>query len=138
MEDLLDLINPENTEVRIRECPDSGVFVAGLEWVAVDGPLECLRVVGHAEKNRVIAFTNLNAHSSRSHSIMMVRVERRNRSLTSSSNSTNDKSCGASRNIPQRLQLSQSQSNTSVASKQQRPLRSMGVSQEYYEDFHQQ
>jgi len=100
MEDLLDLINPENTEVRIRECPDSGVFVSGLDWVCVDGPLECLRVLGHAEKNRVIAFTNLNAHSSRSHSIMMVRVERRNRSLSSSSNSTNDKSCGVGGRAP--------------------------------------
>lgn len=93
----MDLINPENTEVRIRECPDSGVFVSGLEWVGVDGPLECLRVLGHAEKNRVIAFTNLNAHSSRSHSILMVRVERRGRSLTCSSNTTaaNEKSRGA-------------------------------------------
>lgn len=97
MEMLLDLINPENNEVKIRESPDSGVFVSGLEWVGVDGPLECLRVLSYAEKNRIVAFTNLNAHSSRSHSILMVRVERKPKSLVSSSNS-NEKSCSNSRN----------------------------------------
>ena len=96
MEMLLDLINPENNEVKIRECPESGVFVSGLEWVGVDGPLECLRVLSYAEKNRIVAFTTLNAHSSRSHSILMVRVEGKARSLVSSRGS-NEKSSSVNR-----------------------------------------
>ena len=31
----MDLIRPDNGEVRIRESPDAGVFVSGLEWVKV-------------------------------------------------------------------------------------------------------
>ena len=81
---LLDLINPENADIRIRECPENGVFISGLDWVNVDGPLECLRVIGFAEKNRISAFTSLNAHSSRSHSMLMVRVEKRLKSLSTS------------------------------------------------------
>lgn len=30
-----------------------------------------------AEKNRVVAFTSLNAHSSRSHSMLIIKVEKR-------------------------------------------------------------
>jgi len=54
---LQDLIRPDNNEIKIREDPESGVFLSGLEWVSVDGPLECLKVLSYAEKNRIIAFT---------------------------------------------------------------------------------
>ena len=72
----MDLIRPDNGEVRIRECPDAGVFVSGLEWVRVQEPSECLRLLAHAEKNRVVGLTNLNVNSSRSHTMLMVRIEK--------------------------------------------------------------
>ncbi|CAD8097336.1 unnamed protein product [Paramecium sonneborni] len=77
MEMLLDLIRPDNQEVKIRECPDNGVFVSGLEWMEVESPQECLSIMNFAEKNKVVAFTNLNAHSSRSHSMLVIKVEKR-------------------------------------------------------------
>lgn len=73
----MDLIKPENNEIKIREDPDQGVFISGLEWISVEGPLECLKVLSYAEKNRIMGFTNLNAHSSRSHSMLMVKIEKR-------------------------------------------------------------
>lgn len=30
-----------------------------------------------AEKNKVVAFTNLNAHSSRSHSMLVIKIEKK-------------------------------------------------------------
>ncbi|CAD8173626.1 unnamed protein product [Paramecium octaurelia] len=77
MEMLLDLIRPDNQDVKIRECPDNGVFVSGLEWMEVESPQECLSIMNFAEKNKVVAFTNLNAHSSRSHSMLVIKVEKR-------------------------------------------------------------
>ena len=60
MEILQDLIKPENTEIRIRECPDSGVFVTGLEWVRVENTNDCLKIIKTAEKNKSVGFTSLN------------------------------------------------------------------------------
>jgi hypothetical protein len=82
----------------------------------VDGPLECLRVLNYAEKNRAVAFTNINAHSSRSHSMLMVRIEKQLKSMCSSSHSTNDKSSGGSRanNILNKIQLNSSHSNVTL------------------------
>ncbi len=81
----MDLIRPDNGEVRIRECPDAGVFVSGLEWVKVTEASECLRLLAHAEKNRVVAFTNLNVNSSRSHSMLMVRIDKSEKPNTTTS-----------------------------------------------------
>ena len=61
MSQLQDLIRPDNSEIKIREDPESGVFISGLEWVGVEGPLECLKVLSFAEKNRIIAFTKLSS-----------------------------------------------------------------------------
>lgn len=53
----MDLIRPDNQDIKIRECPDSGVFVAGIEWVDVENTQECLSLLNFAEKNRMVAFT---------------------------------------------------------------------------------
>ncbi|CAK90171.1 unnamed protein product (macronuclear) [Paramecium tetraurelia] len=97
MEMLLDLIRPDNQDVKIRECPDNGVFVSGLEWMEVESPQECLSIMNFAEKNKVVAFTNLNAHSSRSHSMLVIKVDKRqskqhSRSMTISKKPKTDES----------------------------------------------
>ncbi|KAM3135862.1 hypothetical protein pb186bvf_011991 [Paramecium bursaria] len=84
MEMILDLVRPDNQDIKIRECPDQGVFLSGLEWVDVENTQECLQLLAFAEKNRVVAFTNLNAHSSRSHTMLMVRVERKQNKILKS------------------------------------------------------
>jgi len=74
MEMLQDLIEPSNLEIRIRENTENGVFITGLAWVPVRNPNECLQIVANAKKNRAVAFTNLNPHSSRSDTILMVKL----------------------------------------------------------------
>jgi len=77
MEMLQDLIEPSNLEIKIRESPESGVFITGNTWISVNNAEECLDVLSNAEKNRVFAFTNLNATSSRSHAVFIIKLEKR-------------------------------------------------------------
>ncbi|CAD8095340.1 unnamed protein product [Paramecium sonneborni] len=103
MEMLLDLIRPDNQEVKIRECPDNGVFVSGLEWMEVESPQECLSIMNFAEKNKVVAFTNLNAHSSRSHSMLVIKVEKRQSKQHSKSMTISKKASSKLQNYSQDL-----------------------------------
>ena len=77
MEILQDLIKPENTEIRIRECPDSGVFVTGLECVRVENTQDYLRIIKTADKNKLVGFTSINSASSRSHVLTIIKIEKR-------------------------------------------------------------
>ena len=74
---LQDLIQPSNTDIKIRESPESGVFITGNTWVSVKSVEGCLDVLTNAEKNRTFAFTTLNATSSRSHAVFIVKLEKR-------------------------------------------------------------
>mmetsp|Transcript_29230 Transcript_29230/g.26637 ORF Transcript_29230/g.26637 Transcript_29230/m.26637 type:complete len:93 (-) Transcript_29230:5128-5406(-) len=77
MEMLQDLIEPSNTEIRIRESPENGVFLTGNAWIPVSSVRDCMKIINSAEKNRIVAFTNLNAVSSRSHAVFMAKLEKR-------------------------------------------------------------
>ena len=78
MEVLQDLIKPNNNSpVIVREDADEGVFFAGLNWMDVESVEECMGFLATGDKNRSIAFTNMNSQSSRSHAVFMVKVERR-------------------------------------------------------------
>ncbi|KXZ56844.1 hypothetical protein GPECTOR_1g761 [Gonium pectorale] len=68
-----DLLNPTADNLPIRE-DASGVFVAGACEVPVSSLEECLHYLELGERNRVFAFTHLNAHSSRSHAVVMLTV----------------------------------------------------------------
>ncbi|KAK9830355.1 hypothetical protein WJX72_011239 [[Myrmecia] bisecta] len=78
MELIQDLLRPENENLQIRES-ENGVFVAGVQEVEVKGMQDCLHLLQIGDRNRVVAFTNLNAHSSRSHAIVMLTVIKRRR-----------------------------------------------------------
>ena len=53
LETIQDLLNPETKDIRIREDPDSGVFVEGVEWIKVQSPSDCESIFRYGEKNRV-------------------------------------------------------------------------------------
>ncbi|CDW79952.1 UNKNOWN [Stylonychia lemnae] len=72
-----DLLEPDNAEVKIREDPIQGVFVSGLQWVSINSTKRGMQVFSNGEKNRSTSFTKLNAHSSRSHAVFMVKIEKR-------------------------------------------------------------
>ncbi|GIL67169.1 hypothetical protein Vafri_20615 [Volvox africanus] len=71
MEMIQDLLNPAADNLPIRE-DAGGVFVAGACEVQVTSLEECLHYLELGEQNRVFAFTHLNAHSSRSHAVVML------------------------------------------------------------------
>lgn len=80
MEVLQDLIKPDpNNPVRIREDSDEGIYLAGLHWSDVTSVSECMNLLALGDKNRNVASTNMNANSSRSHAVYMVKLEKRNK-----------------------------------------------------------
>mmetsp|Transcript_34853 Transcript_34853/g.110066 ORF Transcript_34853/g.110066 Transcript_34853/m.110066 type:complete len:658 (+) Transcript_34853:1122-3095(+) len=78
MEQINDLLRPESDNIQIRE-DSNGVFVSGVQEVEVRRMEDCLRLLQLGERNRTVAFTRLNASSSRSHAIVMLTVEKRRR-----------------------------------------------------------
>ena len=76
LESIQDLIDPGPKEIKIREYPDKGVYLDGVQWVKCSSPEECGELFHVGEKNRATESTRMNAHSSRSHAILIVRVER--------------------------------------------------------------
>ena len=75
LETIQDLFEPSNN-VRIREDPEQGVFLEGVEWLKVKSTHDCEEAFKRGEKNRVTAFTKMNAHSSRSHAILIAKIEK--------------------------------------------------------------
>lgn len=69
-EEIRDLLakNPKN-KLDLHEKPDSGVYVRGLSYFAVKGVQEINDVMKIGMKNRSVGATNMNAVSSRSHSL---------------------------------------------------------------------
>eukprot|EP00939_MAST-03C_sp_MAST-3C-sp1_P002846 g2846.t1 len=90
-ETIQDLLCPNNDEsertVSIREEEVStatgpstgcgGVFLDGASKVPVRSAEECLTLVAKGDRNRITAFTNMNAHSSRSHAALTLVLTRR-------------------------------------------------------------
>jgi len=57
LETLMDLIEPNNENIRIREDPDEGVYLDGCEWVKVKNIKQCQELFLIGEKNRTTAST---------------------------------------------------------------------------------
>lgn len=76
-EQLRDLLDPHNPNLRIKETPRQGVFVDGLaqEFVACEDDVIQLLLAG--SRLRAVAATRLNQHSSRSHVIFSLTCEQR-------------------------------------------------------------
>ena len=74
LETIQDLLEPKNI-VKIREDPERGVYLENCYWLKVKNIYECKEAYKIGEKNRVTEFTNMNAHSSRSHAILIVNIE---------------------------------------------------------------
>ena len=69
LESIQDLLDLNSKEIRIREDPEKGVFLEGVQWVKCTSPEECYSVFHSGEINRNTESTRMNAHSSRSHAI---------------------------------------------------------------------
>ena len=76
-EEIRDLLskNPKN-RLELHEKVDSGVYVKDLSYFAAKSSDEVRKIMYIGSKNRSVGETMMNAHSSRSHSLFAVTVER--------------------------------------------------------------
>ena len=78
MEHMQDLLSPGNDHLVIREGAKE-VYLAGATCVELGSLEQCLILLAETERNRKFAATRLNEASSRSHVVVMLKVERRRR-----------------------------------------------------------
>ncbi|KAJ3194326.1 hypothetical protein HK101_002995 [Irineochytrium annulatum] len=79
MEKIRDLLNPQQDNLPIHEEKNKGVYVKGLLEVFVGSVDEVYDAMRRGQDSRVVASTNMNAESSRSHSIFVIQVKLENR-----------------------------------------------------------
>ena len=77
LEAIYDLIEPSNYP-NIRETPETGVYIDGVKWIRVNNVNECCELIIKAEKNRKTFSTKMNVNSSRSHALLIARIEKVN------------------------------------------------------------
>ena len=78
-ERIFDLLSPStnSSDLSIRQEEEKGVYIAGVCNVPVKTVADCLKCMQSGNENRAVAATSMNAHSSRSHAIFTIHVERR-------------------------------------------------------------
>eukprot|EP00752_Nemacystus_decipiens_P014181 g12611.t1 len=73
-EEIRDLLNPENTNMQVREDPRKGVYIDAHEETVGDYET-VLKILKMGEKHRHVGCTEMNSRSSRSHTIFRLVVE---------------------------------------------------------------
>jgi kinesin family protein 5 len=78
MERIRDLLVPQNDNLPVHEEKNRGVYVKGLLEVYVSSVQEVYEVLRRGGEARAVSSTNMNAESSRSHSIFVLTVTQKN------------------------------------------------------------
>lgn len=78
MEKIRDLCQPQNDNLPIHEDKQRGVYVQGLVEAYASSVEDVYSVLEIGGQSRAVASTNMNQESSRSHSILIVRVAQKN------------------------------------------------------------
>ncbi|CAN0483509.1 unnamed protein product, partial [Ectocarpus sp. 12 AP-2014] len=73
-EEIRDLLNPENTNMQVREDPRKGIYIGAHEETVGDFET-VLKILRIGEKQRHVGCTEMNSRSSRSHTIFRLVVE---------------------------------------------------------------
>lgn len=73
-----DLLDVKSVNLRIREGASEGYFVPGLSQILCRSVTDALKVLENGEKQRTYRATNIHEHSSRSHSVFRILIERKN------------------------------------------------------------
>ncbi|KAK6289850.1 hypothetical protein POUND7_001391 [Theobroma cacao] len=94
-EEIIDLLAPEHRKLQIHESIERGIYVAGLREEIVASPEQVLDFMEFGESHRHIGETNMNLHSSRSHTIFRMIIESRDRTEDGDGDTVN--SCDAVR-----------------------------------------
>lgn len=78
MERIRDLLQPQNDNLPVHEEKNRGVYVKGLLEIYVSSVQEVYEVMRRGGNSRAVASTNMNAESSRSHSIFVITITQKN------------------------------------------------------------
>lgn len=78
-EEVRDLLGDTSKTIKIREDPRQGVFVQSQEEIVTNFD-DLLKVLVHGDKSRTFASTGMNERSSRSHTILKITIESREKS----------------------------------------------------------
>jgi centromeric protein E len=73
--------NQQTEEIKLREDSKRGVYATPLKEEIVQSPTQLLRVISRGDQARKTGRTQWNAHSSRSHAVVQIVVESRERAL---------------------------------------------------------
>ena len=76
-EEIKDLLCPMSGRLQVHEAVDRGVYVAGLTEEVVSSAGHVMEILDRGERERHVGSTNMNARSSRSHSLFRMVVESR-------------------------------------------------------------
>jgi kinesin family protein 5 len=78
MEKIKDLIVPSKVNLNVREDRTKGIYIEDLSEHYASSEEEVLDLMKMGSENRVISATNMNEHSSRSHSIFIMQIHQYN------------------------------------------------------------
>ncbi|CAH8567106.1 unnamed protein product [Schistosoma haematobium] len=78
MDKIRDLLDVSKTNLPVHEDKDRVPYVKGATERFVSSPEEVFDVIDEGKANRHVAVTNMNEHSSRSHSVFMITVRQEN------------------------------------------------------------
>ncbi|XP_038076442.1 kinesin heavy chain-like isoform X2 [Patiria miniata] len=78
MDRIRDLLDVSKTNLSVHEDKNRVPYVKGASERFVSSPEEVMEVIDEGKSNRHIAVTNMNEHSSRSHSIFLIQVKQEN------------------------------------------------------------
>ncbi|XP_076108090.1 kinesin-like protein KIF22 isoform X2 [Mytilus galloprovincialis] len=79
-EKVMDLLDPKDTDLPIREDTEKNILIPGLGEKEIRNFDEFKTYFGPASNNRTVAATKLNERSSRSHSILLLKIKRTQKS----------------------------------------------------------
>lgn len=80
---------PQQEEIKLREDSKRGVYASPLKEEIVQSPTQLLRVIARGDNARRTRSTQYNAQSSRSHAVVQIVVESRERASTTGSSAEN-------------------------------------------------
>ncbi|XP_077339732.1 kinesin heavy chain isoform X1 [Lithobates pipiens] len=78
LDKIRDLLDVSKTNLSVHEDKNRVPFVKGCTERFVSSPEEILDVIDEGKSNRHVAVTNMNEHSSRSHSIFLINIKQEN------------------------------------------------------------
>eukprot|EP00736_Rhodelphis_marinus_P008663 Rmarinus@m.3725 len=81
-ENIRDLLNPAKKSLRVRESPTKGCWVEDLTEEFVTNSEEVFQLIDLGERNRSVGCTNMNEHSSRSHTLFCIKIQQKTESGT--------------------------------------------------------